>query len=221
MDPVDGVPGLDPEAPPAAPVATGVSAPTSDAVKNSPEYKELQKQMREMARENGTLRRNEATARAEAERQRIERETAEQEAMTNEISDLLGADGLAAWDEFAQLSQTDPRAAARKWAELTGKMADARAEQQINAPEVPAVPPQQPTPQVPPPPRTLDGGAPLQPMAAPDPDEQIIQQRTKEFQDLAERNLRESNRVTDRERADGMMGYLEAAYRKFMRSSPG
>jgi hypothetical protein len=164
------------------------------------------------ARRRGNAEAAAASARQEAERARLEAESQQQTAMQQQISDLLGEDGLAAWQEFADLSSTDPIAAARKWAELTGKM-QAAAVAAATGKEAPAVTePQAPT--VPPQPRTLDAGLPLTTVAAPDPDTQRIAELEQLYGSTLERNRTAPNRVTERERATAMMGYLEVAIRK-------
>lgn len=100
-----------------APDATAGDPPATDWT-NTPEYKALQEQNRVLARQAGS-------ARAEAERLKQERIAQQEAAEAQRVAEIqqqmaseLG-DNAPAFAEYAQLLNTDPVAAARKFAEMT------------------------------------------------------------------------------------------------------
>lgn len=211
-----GAPGAVADPPADELPATGSSTTTlsPEAVLNSPEYRELTRQNRALARRAGTAERQAAEARATAERERQAAEAREREAQSTEIAAILGDDGVAEWNEIAELAATDPRAAAQRYAELRRKVALPptllSADQGGNVT----------SPAAPPPPRTLDAGSPL--ASTVDTSEQeYIASLEKRFNDGVELNQKAPNRFTMRQRADAIIAYAEAAYRKAMGSRSG
>lgn len=204
-----GASGAVPDPPADEPPATGPANTTLPpaAVTNSPEYRELQRQNRALARRAGSAEREAADARAAAERERQAAEAQEREAIGSEMEAILGAEGVTEWNEIAELQATDPRAAARRFAELRNRLS--AAVPPTGEEGTPTVPPAQ----TPPPPRTLDAGTPLASTVDTSEDEYIAGLE-KRFNDVVARNQAAPNRVTLRERADAMIAYLEAGYRK-------
>lgn len=204
-----------PESPPAPPVVEP-GAPSPDAIRNSPEYKEALRQNRLLARQAAEAKRAEQQARLAAEQARQAAEAQQQADLEAELESTLGADGVAAYNEIAELSQSDPVAAARKLAQL---MASARG--QTPAAGAPTAPPPAPAPEAPPvatpaPPRGLGADAPLgQPPAANqrDPYDVMADELEARFNAAVERNQDPSrrNRMTMRDRADAVISYVGSA----------
>lgn len=199
------------EAPPAP-----APALTPEAIRSSPEFKVLELQNRTLARQAGAAAREAEKARAEAERQRQAAEAQQQADLEAELATTLGEDGLAIYNEIAELSQSDPRAAAKQLAQL---VAQARA-QSSASPEVPAAPPAteqegQVPPTTPPPPRGFGADASLSqpPRTEGDDYEAIAADLDKRYDDVVTRvqdpDLR--NRVTMKDRAAGMISYVAAS----------
>jgi hypothetical protein len=218
-DPI--IPTGDP--PPAAgdPAAlTGGLSP--DAIRSSPEYKELQRQNRELSRQAGAATREASTARAAAEVARQAAEAQQQADLEAELVTALGEDGLAAYNEIAELSTTDPRAAARKMAAL---IAQARAQSQpvggapptAPASPAPTVPVEGNVPSTAPPtPRGVAADAPLAPVALPDEYAQVAADLEARYAATVERvqDPTTRNRVTMKDRANAMIAYIGAAVLK-------
>lgn len=204
------------EEPATGSAATGMSA---EQVRNSPEYRELQKQNRTLARRAGDSERSAAEARAESERQRQAAEDAQRESQSEAIAALLGDEGVAAWQEIAELSSTDPVAAAKKFAELsqaratpaTAPAATTQTGDEGGA-EVPTT--QSGTPPMPS--GSVDAGSPLASIVDPGEDD-YIKGLEKTFNDVVEENMAAPNRMTLKRRAEGMIAYVEASYRKAFR----
>lgn len=218
-DPED-LPGADTDPagdPPADdPVAVALAQAPAD-VRNSPEYRELAKVARRQARELGRSNSALAAARGQAEADRLAAEAQRQAALESTIADVLGEDGVDAFNELAELSSSNPVEAARRFKELMGSA------QSAPPAEPPAAPPSDPeaivdqaSNAVPPPPGAVDGSAPLQPPNADDDLSSITDPLDKRYMDTVERNLTPStrNRVTMRERADALIGYVGSAYLK-------
>lgn len=198
---------------PPAPATGSVStAALPESVRNSPEYQELQRQIRSEARRRGDAERQAAEARAEAERLRNEQVAQQDEAVRAEVQRVLGDEGVAAWEQFAELSATDPVAAARFMAEWR-QANPATGEQTTEG----AVTQQQRQAPPPPPARTLDGGSPLASVAD-DAESRRIEQLDKTYDEVRARNQRREP-VRRREREGGMIAYLESGYRKLRRGS--
>ena len=208
MDPQnDDLPGEDEQDPPAEPTTGPDTSLSSEQVRNSPEYRALQAQHRTLARQKGTAERQLAEARADAERAQqtaIASQTAAQQA---EIEAILGPDGVEAWNQIAELSANDPVAAARRLAEVRAQQpaaAPATGGETVTQPQAPATPP---------PPRSIDAGAPLATVASRTEEERIAQ-LGQTFSDVVKANQEAANRVTMKDRARGGIAYLEAAYRQ-------
>lgn len=190
---------------------------TSDAVRNSPEYKELARQNRLLARQAGSATREAETARGAAERARAAAEAESQADLERELMESLGEDGVAAYNEIAELSQTDPRAAARRMAALLKSRGQTPADVIAAATEQPAETEEgNLAPAVPQPPRGVDAGAPLSQGVAVDPNVAIAADLEKTYSDVVARNQdpRLRTRVTMKDRANGLIAYLGAAYIK-------
>lgn len=202
--------------PPAVAPAPGASNLTSEHVRNTPEYRELQRQNRLLAREKGEIAAREAAARAQAEQARQAAEAATVAAQEQKVRDLLGDEGVAFWDQFSELSTTDPVKAAELLAEFRGK-----AQSQPPAPAAPAETAggtQQVTGQQQQAPATglsrTVGDAPI--AGTGDDTDSVIEGLTQRYQSVVERNLdpTQRNRVTMRDRASAMIAYVGAAYLK-------
>ena len=215
-EPVEDDPAGDPPAD--DPVAVALAQAPAE-VRNTPEYKELAKVARRQARELGRSNSALAAARGQAEADRLAAEAQRQAALESTIADVLGEDGVDAFNELAELSSSNPVEAARRFKSL---MAGA---QSAPAGEPPATPPandpeaivdQATSNAVPPPPGAVDGSAPLQAPNADDDLSSITDPLDKRYTDTVERNLTPStrNRVTMRERADALIGYLGSSYLK-------
>lgn len=207
-----------PEGQPAAPAATPPSAATPppsltltpDMVRNSPEFRALAEQNRTLARQRGDAEAAAAAARGEAEQIRQAAEAQRRAALDSQLRAELGDEGVAFWSEFAELSSTDPMAAARKLAEF-------RAGGQTPAPGAAAAGQPQPTGgstvpaqgtgAPPPAPSGIHADSPLGSIPAQDTDEQVVAALDKRVEDITKRNLdpMTRNRVTDRERQEGIM----------------
>jgi hypothetical protein len=200
-----------------------------DAVRNSPEYRALAKQARDNAR---------AAGRAEAEAARVRTEAAEalqaaeaqrQQAIADQIAEVLGDDGVDAFNDLAELSASDPVAAARKFQSLISQYAqsggnverlDAAVSGEANAGGTTV------TEQAPPPvpSNRVDGDAPLnQPGPQGDDWEGISKDAAGRYAAVVERNQDPimRSRVTDRERAGGFMAWIEASIASTMAKAPG
>lgn len=212
----DGEPGGDPAGEPDAFAAA--LALTPEALRNTPEFRALEKAHRKTARQLGTANRQLSAVRTQAEADRQAAEAERQAALEAHIEATLGEDGVAAFQELAELSQTDPVAAATRFAEL---MANAQsAPPAANGGEPTDTDPSQEAlvnASVPPPPGGgVDGSAPLQPAPRQDEIEALTRPLDERYAQTVERNLSPltRNRVTMRERAAALIGYVESAYIK-------
>lgn len=199
--------------------ALGATGLTPEHVRNTPEYRELARQNRILARKAGEAERQAATARQTAEQVAQAAEAERVAAQEQRVREILGDDGVAMWDQFAELSTTDPV----KAAELLAEFAKGKAQSQPPAAASPTpaaggtqVPAQQPQ-QQPPASTGLSrsvGDAPL--AGAPDDTAQVIEGLEKRYQDVVERNQNAStrNRVTMKDRAGALISYVGAAYLK-------
>lgn len=198
------------------------------AVLNSPEYKALVKEHRKLARQLGTANAAADAARQAAEQARLAAEAQQQAVVDAEMTALLGEEGVAFWAEFAELSTTDPVAAARRLAEFRAAGAaaqsaaagagDAAAGTQA-AGEGSTVPAQTP----PPPAAGVDGGAALGAAAARQPTaEDVAAGLEKTFNDVVARvqDPLTRNRVTMKERAAGAIAFVAAAYTRAVGTEP-
>ncbi len=194
----------------------------ADVIRNSPEYLELQRQNRSLARERGSKDTEVARLRAELERERQAAEASRAAAELAQVSAILGDDGVRAWSEIAELSQTDQVAAARRFAELMRQAASVQSGQQAAAGEAGSAPVQGGTTvttqvgQTPPPPAHVEASAPLGQAGATDDYATIAAdlearyaERVTQMQDPMQRN-----RVGMKGIADGLISYLGAAYLK-------
>jgi hypothetical protein len=194
--------------------ATSPSLLPADAVRNSPEYQELARQNRALARQLGTANRSVADARAEAERARQAAEAERATALESEVRSVLGDDGVAAWSEIAELSATDQVAAAKRFAELMRSAQSRQAEvsveaqeAQTTAQEAPRVTTQQPS-------RSVDASVPLSQGTAQPDDAELIESMDRTFAETAARvqDPTTRNRTTERIRSGAIMSYLAARY---------
>jgi hypothetical protein len=211
----------EPEESPETPTSLTLS---SELVRSSPEYKALQRQLREEARKRGRVEADAVAARSEAESVRQAAEAQRQEALWTQLATELGEDGVAAFNEVAELSETDPVGAARKFREMASRFAQSdQAAAALAAAAVNGgapVPAQQPSSTPPPvPEQGLSGDAPLnQPTTGTDWDG-IAASSSARYAEIVARNQDPITRarVTDRERGEGFMAWLGAAYIKGMK----
>lgn len=217
MDPEDELEAGQ-EGTPAAAAATAPS-PAAQSVMDSPEYKELLKQNRKLARDAGTAKAAEQSARAEAARIRQAAEAEQQAALEAQLSEVLGEEGVTEWNAIAELAGEDQVEAAKRFKSLMAKAAAQSPAPAAVAPTAaPASEPEgvvndHPTPAAPP--RSVDGSAPLSTQPGSEMTQLIgsLEERwsegVKKNQDPVTRN-----RMTIRERGDALIGYLAAAYLK-------
>ena len=208
----------DPPEPPAPPPVLTL---TPEQIRATPEFRALAQQNRVLAREKGTVESALAAQREEAETARQAAEAQRTAALEQQLGSLLGPDGQAAYAELAELSQSDPMAAALRVAELMAKA------QGQTPPAAPATAPASTTEgagtvtanaaATPPPPSSgVDGGAPLGQASTGEDVDQIISDLQGRYAAVVERNqnLGTRNRVTMRDRASALISYLGAAYLK-------
>lgn len=203
---------------------TSTALPPAD-VRNSPEFKALERENRKLARTNGQLTGQASAARTAAEEARIAAEATAQAALEAQITETLGEEGVAFWAEFSELSATDPVAAAKRLAEVLSSKAVAQsaagdgaaAAADANAGEGTTVPATTP----PPPTNGVDGGASLGQPAEATPAE-VAATLEKTYQDTVARvqDPLQRNRVTQRDRAAGFIAYLGAAVVKATGNRP-
>lgn len=223
--PIRGGDGTDdPPTPPSdEPVVEPTELDTSQvpaAIRNSPEFRELVKQNRSLSRAVGTAARREATVRGELEtvRQAAEAERAAQ--LEQRVQGILGSDGVAAWDEIAELSATDPVAAAVRISELIAAKGQTPAEVIPPTGQPPATPAAGsaavPAQTPPPPSGRVDGSAPIGVASIGEDIDAVIAQAEADYQAVVKRNTDpvSMNRVTMRERGKGFMSFLAGSYLK-------
>jgi len=216
---LDGIPAEE------APTGNPTLTLPPDLIRNSPEYRELQRQVREGARATGRATAEAASARAEAESVRQAAEAQRQAVLADQMTAILGDEGVDAFNAIADLSAVDPVEAARRFRELVANSA----QNAVAATQTPGtgattggtqVPEQQQ--QTPPPPSAgLSGDAPLgQPTTGVDWDE-VTKGATDRYAEIVARNQDPvmRARVTDRERGEGFMSWLAASYVKGMKAT--
>lgn len=201
---------------PAGSAPPSLAASPAD-VRNSPEYRELQRRFRAEATARGrsdaeAARAREAVAAAEADR------AAEQE---RQIRDVLGDDGVDRWNRISELSSSDPVAAAREFREFAAVMAQSQPAGESGAPGAPtpqggsAVPPSNAngntSPQ--PPQRGVGAGVPLGAQSDDNSWSAVRADSEATFGRIAAKNVDRATRgrVTMRERREGFMAYLGGA----------
>jgi hypothetical protein len=186
---------------------------TPETVRNTPEFKALEKQLRSSAREVGRAKAAEMAARGEAESYRQAAEAERQAALEAQIGSLDPV-AVAAYTELAELGQSDPVAAARKFAELmTTAQSGHQPATDLTAP--PVAPEGSTVPQAPRPISGVDGNAPL----TQQPGEDIgalTAQLDARYAEVVGRNQDPvtRNRVTMKDRSAAFIAYLGSAYVK-------
>lgn len=201
-----------------APVA-GTDTPPVEAVRNSPEYQALQEQLRQTARQSGAYRAEAERLRATQEAQRQAAEAERVQATQQAMQEALG-DKAQDFGQFATLLQSDPVAAARRYAEMTA----------VQSPIMPAAAPAQAAPtdggvQVPsapqPPSMGVSASSPLGQSYQQTQDERIAS-LDEEIDKVvkANQNLSTRARVTDRIRATAMGQYIRRGYIEKMGIDP-
>lgn len=207
-----------------APDATESFAPPAEIVRNSPEYQELQRQNRALAREAGALRAEAERRRQQEESQRAAAEAERAAVIQQEMRSALG-DQAPAFAEYAQLLNTDPVAAARKWNELMSaqstfseETASTTAPAYDEEPEVtePIRPVAPVAPQ-----RGVSASTPLGQTQQQSRDE-LAQQLDEAVSKVVEQNqsLTQRARVTEKIRATAMGQFLQSQYLKTMGERP-
>lgn len=207
------------------PVEEAVAAPASedaipgdlppDYIRSTPEYQALLRQNRQLARDAGRAKTEAQKARERAEAARLAAEATQQASIEQEIEGILGEEGVSFWSEFAELSQSDPREAARRLVAFRQAAAQNPVEPATTlrssepTEEAPVAQEQQP-------PATLRavGDAPLGQRS--DDTSQLVAALEAEYNGVVQRNLDPStrNRVTMKDRGNGLIAYLLAAYTK-------
>lgn len=195
-----------------APILDAI-AQASDTVKNSPEFKAVEKAARKTARNAGKVARDAYISRVAAETDRQAAEALSRAAQDDSIRSLLGEDGVAAWANIAELSETDPVAAATAMRDFGLQLAQSQAA--AGAAEAGTTPPEGGTvPGTPPlPGGTVDPNASLAPPPTDELD-QLITQLDGTYAAAVERNQDPltRNRVGMRERSQAFIAFLGSAY---------
>lgn len=208
VDEDNAIPDEEEHAPPAAPASIAASP---EAVRNSPEFRALRLKLRTESRERGRIEQqlaSEREARAAAEADRM----AEQE---SEIREVLGDDGVDAWNRISELSVSDPLAAAREMRRFAEGLAQSRTPEAPLPASVPteregaAVPVRTPLP----PSRGVGAGVPLGQQGGDNSWAAIKTDAETRFGELVEKNQNPQtrNRMTMRDRAEGVITYLAGA----------
>ncbi len=140
------------------------------------------------------------------------------EAQANEIRSILGDEGVADWQNIADLAATDQTAAARAFAQLRGKVLAQNQTQPPTAPPVGSTQPAMagggmfPT-------RGVDANAPLGQPSADNSWAAVAAEAEARFQTQVARqqgSLQDRSRFTGKDRREGIMDYLASAYAKVM-----
>lgn len=208
----------------AAPATPPVLILTADQARSTPEYRALEQAHRTLGREKATLETSFGEFRTEAENSRQAAEAQRREALERQLLDQLGADGVAVYQEIAELSQSDPVAAAGRLASLvrtaqgqTPPVPAATAATASTEGEAGTVTANAAASATPPPPsRGVDGGSPLGQASTGEDVNQIVSDLEKTYTDTVARNqdMRSRNRVTMRDRSKAMIAFLGASYLK-------
>jgi hypothetical protein len=205
----------DPPAPaPLAPAPASLAL-TPEQVRSTPEYRTLERELHgeRSARGRSDAELERVRGAAESQRQAAEAERAVTQ--REQIRAILGDEGVSEWEAIAELSGSDPVAAATRMRDFGARLA-----QSPSAPSAQPAPVATTTPAggttVPPlpPAGALGGNAPLgQPVDLSGWDD-VIAERTATFNEVVERNQNPAtrNRLTMRDRARGIMAYVEGAY---------
>lgn len=204
----------DPQEAPQQATAPAPSLPAADAVRNSPEYQELARQNRALARQAGAAQKAAADARAEAERARQAAEAERATALESEVRSVLGDEGVAAWAEIAELSATDQVAAAKRFAELMQSAQSRQPEASTPATAAPTTQEAQvTTPQTS---RSVDASVPLTQGTTQPNDAQIIEELERNVAETGARvqDPTTRNRVSLVQRSGAIMAHLMAGYMK-------
>lgn len=187
-------------------------ASTPANIRNSPEFQALATRARADARRAGTALRNEQKARGEVESLRQAAEAERQAAVQAQL-DSLGPEAIEAFNQLAEMSATDPVAAATMLAEL---MANAQSAPAGAAPAAPAAPPTEASVPAQAPPPMSAGAAGDVPLQTPENDgiAALRAQLDQDYASVVERNLNATtrNRVTMRDRAKGFIAYMASSY---------
>lgn len=210
----DPTPSASQPAPAAAAAPASIGLP-ADLVRNSPEFLALQAQNRELARKAGTAEAAIAAARAEAENIRQAAEAERARALNEQLASTLGEDGLAFWQRFADLSSTDPLAAARELQAYRGGAQSPAPGTATTSPtqgqqQTGAAMPANGTGARPPIASSMHADLPLGSIAPQDSDADLMAALDARFNEIAERNNNVStrNRVTAKEREEGIMAHF-------------
>lgn len=194
---------------------------TADAVRNSPEYREQAKVARREARQRGTVDAENARLRAELEQVRTAAEATARESQVEQIRGILGDEGVAAWDQIAELSTTDPVAAAREFAGFGQRMAQSRAAQAAADVGPATTPPAAPAGGTVPPAQLPNSGvsasAPLGQPAVDNSWDTIGAEAEARYQDVVKTvqgPVGGRNRITGRIRQAAIMDYLVSSVAK-------
>lgn len=200
---------------PAEPTGAAVLTLPPDAVRNSPEYRALQTQLREEARARGRAEAQAAEVRQTAETARQAAEAQREQVIAAEIESVLGQDGVAAWNSIVELYDTDPVAAAQRFKDLQASAQSAAAAAQTPPSEGGTQVPAQSAGATPPPPGSnVSTDNPLGSATTGVNWDEIATDHDKEYADVVARNQDPVTRarVTDRERGRGFMAWLASSY---------
>lgn len=211
------------EAPPGTPPAPASVAAPADAVRNSPEYRQKAAEARANARRAGDLERQLTEARTQAANAQAAAEAQDRERQANEIRSILGDDGVAEWETIAELSATDPVAAARGFRGLMDRMVQ-------NQPAPGTAPAGATTPPAPPagvdpvaqgtrgfPTGRVDASVPMGQPGTDNSWQQIADEAEARFGEAVKRqqgSLQDRSRFTGKDRREAVMDLLVAGYAK-------
>lgn len=209
---LEGAPGTDDPVETAVAAVEAQIAGTPAEIRNSPEFQALANRARADARRAGTATRNANAARREVETMRQAAEAERFAAAEAQIGELP-EDAVAAYQELAELGQSDPVAAATRFAEM---MANAQSAPAAATEEAPTTPPTEATVPEQAPPPMLAGVSGSVPLSEPVNDgiAELRADLDRQYAEVVERNQSATtrNRVTMRERARGFIAYVASAY---------
>lgn len=209
---LEGAEGIeDPVEAAVAAVEATIAATPAD-IRNSPEFQALAAQSRANARKAGTATRNEQRARGEAERLRQAAEAERQAAIDAQIG-ALPESAVAAYQELAELGQSDPVAAAARFSEMLANAQSAPATEAGEAPTTPATEATVPDGAPPPMSAGADGNVPLSTPAT-DGIADLRADLDRQYAEVVAKNQDPvtRNRTTMRDRARGFIAYLASGY---------